>query len=76
LEPKIHKGSLGAKGFRFAIVESRWNELLTSKLTGGALDALERLGAEDGDVEVFKVPGSFELPLTAKRVALTGRDPR
>jgi 6,7-dimethyl-8-ribityllumazine synthase len=73
LEPKIHKGSLSAKGFRFAIVESRWNELLTSKLTGGALDALERLGAEDGDVEVFKVPGSFELPLTAKRVALTGK---
>jgi 6,7-dimethyl-8-ribityllumazine synthase len=73
LEPKIHKGSLSAKDFRFAIVESRWNELLTSKLTAGALDALERLGAEDENVEVFKVPGSFELPLTAKKVAMTGK---
>ena len=54
-------------------MESRWNELLTSKLTSGALDALERLGAEDENVEVFKVPGSFELPLTAKKVAMTGK---
>jgi len=73
LEPRKHKGALNAKGFRFAIVESRWNELLTSKLTSGAVDALERLGAESDDVEIFTVPGSFELPLTAKKVAATGR---
>lgn len=72
MDPKIHKGSLNAEGFRFAIIESRWNELLTSRLTAGALDALERLGAVEKDVEVFKVPGSFELPITAKRVAATG----
>lgn len=63
---------MNAEGFRFAIIESRWNELLTSRLTAGALDALERLGAVEKDVEVFKVPGSFELPITAKRVAATG----
>ena len=73
MDPKIHSGSLNAQGRKFAIVESRWNDLLTSKLTSGAVDALERLGAAEEDVEIFKVPGSFELPLTAKRVAATGR---
>jgi len=67
LEPKIHSGSLNAEGRRFAIAESRWNELLTSKLTEGAIDALARLGAKEEDIEVFKVPGSFELPLAAKK---------
>lgn len=73
MDPKTHKGSFSAQGFRFAIIESRWNELLTSKLTSGAVDALERLGAKEADVEIFKVPGSFELPITAKRVAESGR---
>lgn len=73
MEPKIHSGSLKADGLRFAIVESRWNELLTTKLTAGAVDALSRLGSRNEDIEVFKVPGSFELPLAAKRIAETGR---
>ncbi|QQS42706.1 MAG: 6,7-dimethyl-8-ribityllumazine synthase [Acidobacteriota bacterium] len=73
MEPKIHNGALNAKGLRFAIVESRWNELLTSRLASGAVDALERLGAGEADVEIFKVPGSFEIPLAAKRIAETGR---
>lgn len=60
---------LGAKGFRFAIVAARWNDFLTSKLVEGALDALERLGCEEKDVEIFKVPGSFEIPLTARKIA-------
>jgi 6,7-dimethyl-8-ribityllumazine synthase len=64
---------LSAKGFRFAIVAARWNDFLTSKLVEGALDTLERLGAEDQDVEVFKVPGSFELPVSSRKVAETKR---
>ena len=52
---------------------SRWNDFLTSKLTEGALDALERLGAEESAVEIYKVPGSFELPLTARKVAESGK---
>jgi 6,7-dimethyl-8-ribityllumazine synthase len=64
---------LNAEGFRFAIVSSRWNDFLTARLVEGALDALERLGANEEAVEHFKVPGSFELPLTARKVAETGR---
>ncbi len=68
----MHQGFLTAVGFRFAIVASRWNDFLTSKLIEGALDALERLGADEDAVEIFKVPGSFELPLTAQKAALSG----
>lgn len=73
MHPKIHQGKLAAAGFRFAIVAARWNDFLTSKLTEGALDALERLGADENLVEIFKVPGSLELPLTAMKVAQSGR---
>jgi len=73
LQPKVHQGQLAAAGFRFAIVASRWNDFLTAKLTEGALDALERLGADEKSVEIFKVPGSFEIPLTAQKVAGSGR---
>ena len=72
MQTKVHQGLLTAQGFRFAIIVSRWNDFLTSKLTEGAIDALARLGAEEGSVEVFKVPGSFELPLTAMKVASSG----
>lgn len=72
LQPKVHQGRLNAQGFRFALVVSRWNDFLTSKLTEGALDALERLGADEDAVEIYKVPGSFELPLTAQKVAASG----
>lgn len=73
LKPKVHRGKLNAEGFRFAIVASRWNDFLTSKLIDGAIDGLESLGAAEGSVEIFMVPGSFELPATAKRVAESGR---
>lgn len=73
LQPKVHQGLLTASGFRFAIVASRWNDFLTSKLVEGAIDGLERLGAEEDNVEIFKVPGSFELPLTALKVAKSGK---
>ncbi|MBA2732769.1 MAG: 6,7-dimethyl-8-ribityllumazine synthase [Acidobacteria bacterium] len=69
MQPKIHQGRLNAEGFRFAIVASRWNDFLTSRLVEGALDALERLGVDEKSVELFKVPGSFEIPLLARKVA-------
>jgi 6,7-dimethyl-8-ribityllumazine synthase len=71
--PKIIEGKLNAEGRKFAIVASRYNDFITEKLVGGALDALNRCGAKDKDIEVFKVPGAFEIPLAAKRVAMTQR---
>ena len=73
LQPKTHQGRLNAEGFRFAIVASRWNDFLTSRLVEGALDALERLGADEQKVELFRVPGSFEIPLLARKVAASGK---
>jgi 6,7-dimethyl-8-ribityllumazine synthase len=73
LQPKVHRGRLNAEGLRLAIVVSRWNDFLTSKLLDGALDALSSLGAGENSVEVFKVPGAFELPLTSLKAAESGR---
>ncbi len=73
MEPVTHQGRLSAEGFRFALVSSRWNDFLTGRLVEGALDALERLGAGEGSVEHFRVPGSFEIPLAAQKVAESGR---
>jgi 6,7-dimethyl-8-ribityllumazine synthase len=64
---------LNAEGFRFAIVASRWNDFISSRLVEGALDALERLGCVEKSVEVYKVPGAFEIPLLALRVARSGK---
>ena len=69
LQPTVHEGRLNAEGFRFAIVASRWNEFISSRLVDGALDGLERLGAKEGRVEVYRVPGAFEIPLLALRLA-------
>jgi len=69
---KIIQGELQAKGLRFAIVVSRFNDFITSKLLDGAVDALVRHGAKEEDVEVVKVPGAFEIPLTAKKLASKG----
>ena len=73
MEPVTHQGRLSAGGFRFALVSSRWNDFLTGRLVEGALDALERLGADGGAVEHFRVPGSFEIPLVAQKLAQSGR---
>ena len=73
LQPKVHEGRLNAEGFRFAIVASRWNEFITGRLVEGALDALERLGAKEGSISVYRVPGAFELPLLALRLAQSRR---
>ncbi|HEX8649553.1 MAG TPA: 6,7-dimethyl-8-ribityllumazine synthase [Pyrinomonadaceae bacterium] len=73
MQPVIHQGRLNAEGFRFALIASRWNDFLTARLTEGALDALERLGAGEKAVELFKVPGSFEIPLLARKLAASGK---
>ncbi len=69
LQPETHQGILNAKGFRFAIVASRWNDSLVSRLIAGALDALAELAVDENAVEVFRVPGSFEIPLCALKAA-------
>ena len=71
--PKIHEANLIAKGKKFALVVSRFNDFITEKLLSGALDALVRSGAADKDIEVVKVPGAFEIPLAAQRVAAVKR---
>jgi 6,7-dimethyl-8-ribityllumazine synthase len=73
LKPKVHQGNLKADGLRFGIVASRWNDFLTARLIEGALDAFERLGASESDVEIFRVPGAFEIPLLTRKVAGSGR---
>jgi 6,7-dimethyl-8-ribityllumazine synthase len=69
LQPKVHLGKFTAEGFRFAIVASRWTDSLVSSLIEGATEALEEHGATEDSIEVFRVPGAFELPLAAKKVA-------
>lgn len=66
-------GGLSAAGLRFGIVVSRFNSFITERLLAAALDALERAGADGKKVDVVRVPGSFELPLTAKKLAATGK---
>ncbi len=66
------EGALVAKGLTFGIVVSRTNEFITARLLEGALDGLRRHGAEDDQIHVVRVPGSFEIPLAAKRLATTG----
>ena len=73
LQPEIHQGTLSAKGFRFAIVASRWNDALVSRLIEGAIEALGELSAEVKAIEVFRVPGAFEIPLCALKAAESGK---
>lgn len=72
LEPGIIEGGLSAAGLRFGIVVSRFNSFITERLLAAAVDALERAGASGKDIDVVRVPGSFELPLTAKKLAAAG----
>ena len=69
---KILEGELQAKGLKFAIVVSRFNDFITSKLLDGAKDALLRHGAKEEDIDIARVPGSFEIPLIAKKLASKG----
>lgn len=67
--PRTFEGDLSAKGLKVALVVSRFNDFISGKLLEGALDTLTRSGASEGDIDIVKVPGSFELPITAKTLA-------
>jgi 6,7-dimethyl-8-ribityllumazine synthase len=69
----VYEGSLVATGLRFAVVVSRFNSLVTEQLLAGALDALRRHGTDEAAIDVFRCPGTFELPALLRRVASTGR---
>ena len=70
---KYFEGMLLGKGLRFGLVVSRFNEFITNKLLEGALDALKRHGVDEADIEVALVPGSFEIPVIAKKLAQSKR---
>ncbi len=73
MSSKVYEGFLDARGLRFGLVCSRYNHFITDRLLEGALDALRRHGAEAEDMEIARVPGSFEIPLAAKGLAESGR---
>ena len=70
--PKVLEGKIDAKGLKFGLVVSRFNDFINDRLLGGALDALTRNGADGKDLSVVKVPGAFEIPLAAKKMANSG----
>lgn len=70
---KVLEGKVVANGIKIGIVASRFNEFIVSKLVGGAQDALLRHGVNDGDITLAWVPGAFEIPLTAQKMAETGK---
>ncbi|MBF0451933.1 MAG: 6,7-dimethyl-8-ribityllumazine synthase [Candidatus Magnetomorum sp.] len=67
--PKIIEGQLTAKGKSFGLIVSRFNDFITERLLGGALDALIRNGADESNITIVKVPGAFEIPLVAQKMA-------
>lgn len=71
---KVYEGKLTGEGLRFGIIVSRFNEFITSKLLGGCLDTLKRHGVEDGAIEISWVPGAFEMPLVAQKMAARDYD--
>jgi len=70
---RVHEGKLEAAGRKFAVVQARFNHFVADRLLEGALDALQRHGAAEDAIEVYKVPGAWELPLVVKRVAAEGK---
>ena len=71
--PKSVEGNLSATGLKFGIVVSRFNHFVTDRLLEGAINSLTRCGARDADTEVFRVPGTFEIPVTIRRLAQSRR---
>jgi len=71
--PKVFEGKLSAAGLRVAVIVSRFNDFISSRLVDGAMDALVRHGADENDVALMKVPGAFEIPLVAKKAAQSGK---
>lgn len=72
--PKVIEGKINAAGLKFGVVVSRFNSFISERLVEGAVDALVRNGARDGDITIAKVPGAFEIPATAKLLANKGFD--
>lgn len=70
---KAYEGNLMAEGLKIGIIAARFNEFITSKLVSGAIDALRRHGALENDIELAWVPGAFEIPLVAQKMAETKR---
>jgi len=70
--PRVLEGRLSAEGFRFAVIVSRFNDFISSRLLDGAVDALVRHGANEEQILLMKVPGAFEIPLAAKKLAESG----
>jgi 6,7-dimethyl-8-ribityllumazine synthase len=70
---RVFEGRLVGDGYRFAVVVSRFNEFIGARLLGGALDAFVRHGVSEGDVDIAYVPGAFEIPFVAKRLATSGK---
>jgi 6,7-dimethyl-8-ribityllumazine synthase len=66
---KIIQGDLSGKGLKIGIVAARFNDFITSRLTDGALDGLQRHGVADADIEIVRVPGAYEIPLAARMLA-------
>jgi 6,7-dimethyl-8-ribityllumazine synthase len=73
LKPANIKGELSASGLRVGVVVSQFNNFITDRLLAGALDAMERAGAAESQIEIARVPGALELPIAAKKMAQTGR---
>ena len=71
--PRFLEGHLNASGLKFGIIVSRFNDFITEKLLGGAVDALVRSGADEQDIDVARVPGAWEIPLAAKKMAGSGK---
>jgi 6,7-dimethyl-8-ribityllumazine synthase len=69
MTPNVMEGHLDARGLKFAIVVSRFNSIVTDKLLAGALDVLRRCGASAEDVDIVRVPGSWEMPITVRKLA-------
>ena len=70
--PKVLEGTITAEKFKFAVIVSRFNDFISSKLVEGAMDALKRHGASDDNITLVRVPGAFEIPVAAKRLAAKG----
>jgi 6,7-dimethyl-8-ribityllumazine synthase len=70
---QVLEGKISAEGFRFGMIVSRFNDFISSKLVEGAMDALLRHGAKEDQVSLAKVPGAFEIPLAAKKLAQSGK---
>jgi len=70
---KVYEGNLIGQNLKFAIIVGRFNEFIGSKLLSGALDGLKRHGVSETDLEIIWVPGAFEIPLTAKKLAASGK---